>query len=198
LVKTIDNEIVVKKFKVLINWMECFINRWIWLMSLSDIRKMKETISETNAKLTQNNNNNNSSSNNTSNANATVSSAAVAASTTSPASNELAPSPASSVGSSIGSNNGTAANSQNNNNNNNNNNNSSSQSNTNNNNNNNNNNMSSSLNHAELTKKLLSTYESYYKISEYNLRSQTIWESNEHLINEVKYLNGKLFFEIKF
>jgi len=156
LVKTIENETIVKKFKVLLNWMESFINRWLWLMSFNEIKRIKESITELNNKLSsssQTNNNNNTS---------TTSNTTTATSTTSP--NELAPSPASSVGSSIGSNNGNSNNSN------------QPQS------------TSTTLNHADLNKKLLGTYESYYKLNEYNLRSQNIWDSNEHLINDVKYL----------
>ena len=46
IIKSVDNEVFSKKFKVLSNWMEAFINRWLWLMSLNDIRKLKESIAK--------------------------------------------------------------------------------------------------------------------------------------------------------
>lgn len=93
--KSIDNDTFIKKFKVLSSWMETFINRWLWLMSLNEIRKLKESIAKQTIALaahhaTANGNSHTSKSENNKTA------------LTSP--NELPPpSPASSIGSSAGS-----------------------------------------------------------------------------------------------
>ena len=44
--------------------------------------------------------------------------------------------------------------------------------------------------HADSTQKLVVLYERYLKLNEYNIRSQNFWDSNEHQISEVDYLNG--------
>ena len=141
--------------------METFINRWLWLMSLNEIRRLKDSILKQQSAA---------------NAQPTPKPTAV----TSP--NELPPpSPASSIGSSAGSNN-----------------------------NNNNTNTSNQQNgshtgsqsqpdanqqqqqqqQADSAQKLVVLYERYFKLNEYNIRSQNFWDSNEHQISEVDYLNG--------
>ncbi len=170
--KSIDNDVFIKKFKVLSSWMETFINRWLWLMSLNDIRKLKESISKQQSLILA------SSSLSHSTTNSYVSKSAEnnpKTVLTSP--NELPPpSPASSVGSSAGSLTG------------------------NNNNNNPNTNVNSnnsSVDNAsqqqvqfEIMQKTISLYERYTKLNEFNFRSQNFWDSNELQINEIDYLNG--------
>jgi hypothetical protein len=162
--------------------MESFINRCLWLMSLSEVRRLKDTINELKQQLAsspQSTSAHLSSHTTTSTSNSNNSNSGT--STTSP--NEIPPSPASSVGSSIGSTNGTNSNNNNSNSNNNNNQQQTSTSAT---------TMSNQqLTHQQLTQKLLHTYDNYYRINEYNMKSHTFWETNEHQITDVKYLSGK-------
>lgn len=165
--KSVDNDIFIKKFKVLSNWMESFINRWLWLMSLGDIRKLKESIGKQTSLMAA--------------ANAVVSSSSQKPSSqagdkiTSP--NELPPpSPASSIGSSAGSLTGNkdqgASSSQTTEK-------ESSQS------------QQQQISQVEIMQKLVGLYERSSRLNDYNLRSQNFWESNEIQIADIDYLNGK-------
>ena len=79
--------------------MEAFINRWLWIMSLNEIRKLKDSIGKQTLALT---NSSSSSNNNSSTSTSQAKASDNKASLTSP--NELPPpSPASSIGSSAGS-----------------------------------------------------------------------------------------------
>ena len=138
--------------------METFINRWLWLMNLNEIRRLKESIFKHQQSA----------------ANAQAKPTAV----TSP--NELPPpSPASSIGSSAGSNNNSSSNQQNGTHNA-----SQSQPDT------NQQQNQQQQQQADSTQKLVVLYERYLKLNEYNIRSQNFWDSNEHQISEVDYLNG--------
>lgn len=169
--------------------MEAFINRWLWLMSLNDIRKLRETIqkqsillSSVNASLTTN-----SSAAAASNANAASSSTQQSShsnktSSTSPS--ELPPpSPASSIGSSAGSVNGGTTNATH----------STHQS------------SSDTIgstpqpqtnqqqNQLDLMQKIFNLQDKLNRYNDYVIRSQTYWDSSEQLINEHDYLNGLCF-----
>lgn len=152
--------------------MESFINRWLWLMNLSDINKIKESIQKNTlllssaASQTSNNNNTN-----------TIKQQLNA---TSPS--ELPPpSPASSIGSSASSIAGNNNNQQttfsssanlpglNE---------PSSASN------------SNSNTNLELMQKILNLNERFLRYNDFILRSQNIWDQTEQLINENDYLNG--------
>lgn len=169
--KSVDNDIFIKKFKVLSNWMESFINRWLWLMSLGDIRKLKESIGRQTSLM----------------AAASVANAVASSSSHKPSSqagekmtspNELPPpSPASSIGSSVGSLTGhnkdqgasssqTAEKD-------------SSQP------------QQQQTTQVEIMQKMVSLYERFSRLNDYNLRSQNFWDSNEMQIGEIDYLNGK-------
>ena len=162
--------------------METFINRWLWLMSLKDIKKLKESIEKQSQLKT--------SSNASASTNLLQTSQKLHQSL-SPS--ELPPpSPASSIGSSAGSVNG----------------NSSSNNTTttttstvtttttttNNVTNTNASNNEASVqqqNSLDLIQKSLNLYEIYAKFNDYILKSQNFWDQNEQLINENDYLNGK-------
>jgi hypothetical protein len=196
LVKLIDNEAFVRKFKILSNWLEAFINRWLWLSNLSEIRKSKELINEHKQQMSISsmphiNGNTNHNTSNTSNNNSTNKTShhhnnntSLSTSQKSQASpNEIPPpSPASSVGSSYGSSsNGTISNNQQNQQV------SSSQSNS------ETAQASTSSSSSHLTQlansqRLLAAYERYFKYNEFSTRSQSFWDSSEHQINEIKYL----------
>lgn len=171
LVKPIDNEKFIKKFKILSNWMEAFINRWLWLMSLNDIRKLKESISKQSLVLA----NSAAALNTNPTLNGTTTTTTLQKNTnstnhTSP--HELPPpSPASSIGSSAGSLTGNNQNSQ-------------SQSLS-------NDSASANLQQTqfEIMQKTVSLYERISRLNDFNLRSQNFWESNVFQINEVDYLN---------
>ncbi len=163
--KSIDNDVFIRKFKVLSSWMETFINRWLWLMSLNDIRKLKESIAKQQSLALANSSSNHAAKSAENNPKTVL---------TSP--NELPPpSPASSIGSSAGSltgNNNTANANMN-----------------------ANTASSGDQQQAqfEIMQKTISLYERYTKLNEYNFRSQNFWDSNELQINEIDYLNGNYF-----
>jgi hypothetical protein len=50
---------------------------------------------------------------------------------------------------------------------------------------------SSQQTQVEIMHKMVSLYERFSRLNDYNLRSQNFWESNETQINEIDYLNGK-------
>lgn len=160
--------------------METFINRWLWLMSLKDIKKLKESIEKQSQLKT--------SSNASASTNLLQTSQKLHQST-SPS--ELPPpSPASSIGSSAGSVNGNSSS-----------NNTTTTttsstvtSTTNNVTNTNASNNEASVqqqNSLDLIQKSLNLYEIYAKFNDYILKSQNFWDQNEQLINENDYLNGK-------
>lgn len=142
--------------------MEAFINRWLWLMSLKELNLIREAIKDQSKQV-------NTGPISSSNPSATSNHRQQ---TTSP--NELPPpSPASSVGS--GSSNSNNHPQQH----------SSSQpsmateaSN------------SSHSNQLVNSQKLIGLFERYFKYTEFNMRSQNFWDSNEHQINEIKFLTG--------
>lgn len=151
--------------------MEAFINRWLWLMSLKELNLIRESLKDhyskqAMAQLSQTNPLNHQHHSNS-------------GSKTSP--NEIPPpSPASSVGSSAGSSNSNNAmqNSQ-----------STQQSQS---------QESSSNSNSQpqqiglSAQKLMAYSERYFKLTEYNMRSQNFWDVNEHQINDEKHLSGKL------
>jgi hypothetical protein len=163
--------------------METFINRWLWLMSLKDIKKLKESIEKQSQLKT--------SSNASASTNLLQTSQKLHQST-SPS--ELPPpSPASSIGSSAGSVNGNSSS-----------NNTitttttttSTVTTTSTNNVTNTTNASNEAsvqqqNSLDLIQKSLNLYEIYAKFNDYILKSQNFWDQNEQLINENDYLNGK-------
>ena len=144
--------------------MESFINRWLWLMSLQELRRLRDSIGEQNKKVVvaatavvqpQPSPSHQSSSG--SGKGPTVSST-----TTSPPSSSSSevpppPSPASSVGS-TSSTSGQQQQQQN--------------------------------DQIAIMHKLIASYERYVKFSEYNVRSQSIWDANEHQISDNKLLSG--------
>jgi hypothetical protein len=178
LVKSLDSEELNRKFKLLSNWMESFINRSLWLMSYKELGAVREAIKATAA---------------------AAAAAAAAASQqqqqqhsqppaqshqkpqTSP--NEIPPpSPASSVGSnsqpttqlqsqgissSQQSNDGHASSTAN---------------------------STTASSHPQNPQKMVQYYERYFKLTEYNMRSQGFWDANEHQCAEIKYLDGKAHF----
>lgn len=169
------------------NWMEAFINRWLWLMSLNDIRKLKESIQKQSI-LVSTSNNLSSTGNTSSTAITTLSSMQSQSRTqqsnlNSNSPSELPPpSPASSIGSSAGSVNGSSNNA---------------------NNHTINSSQSSSIdtigassshsqqqNQFEMMQKLLNLQERYIRFNDYVVRSQNFWDLSEQLINESDYLNG--------
>ncbi|RNA20347.1 AF4 FMR2 family member 4 isoform X2 [Brachionus plicatilis] len=168
LVKPIDNEMFIKKFRVLSNWMEAFINRWLWLMSLKELNLIREPLKDHYSKqaISQMNQVNSLAQQPHTNS----------GTKTSP--NEIPPpSPASSVGSSAGSSNSNNA-TQNNQNT------QQSQSQE--------SSSSSNLQPHQIglsTQKIMAYSERYFKLTEYNMRSQNFWDMNEHQINDVKYLS---------
>lgn len=46
---------------------------------------------------------------------------------------------------------------------------------------------------SNVNPKLFGLYEKFFKITESNVKSQMIWETNENQINEIKYLSGMYF-----
>jgi len=197
LVKPIENEKFTMKYRVLSNWMEAFINRWLWLMSLNDIRKLKDSIQKQSILLSSVN------ASISSNSSAAAAAASNAVSSTSAAlshtknstsPSELPPpSPASSIGSSAGSVNGSsnATHSSN------------LQSSTSTNGNDTIGSSSTQMvqqqtsqqqNQLDLMQKLLSLNDRYNRFNDYIIKSQTYWDSSEQLISEHDYLNGLSFF----
>lgn len=152
--------------------MEAFINRWLWLMSLKELNMIRDMLKDHYSKQAMAQMNQINPLAHQQHANG--------ATKTSP--NEIPPpSPASSIGSSAGSSNSNNV-TQNNQNT------QQSQS------------QESSSNsnpqpqHIGLSTQKLTAYsERYFKLTEYNIRSQNFWDNNEHLINDEKYLSGKLY-----
>lgn len=125
------------------NWMEAFMNRWLWLMNFKDnfkdLTAIKELLKEPSKQNHQNVTQQQQQQQSSSQSNR---------SQTSP--NEIPPpSPASSVGSSSAG--------------------------------------SSSNNHQN---RLLQHYERFVKMSEFNMKSQSCWDMNEHQMIEFKPLAG--------
>lgn len=143
--------------------MEAFINRWLWIMSLNEIRKLKDSIGKQTIALSNSSSSSNPNNSSTSTSNShTNSKATDKTALTSP--NELPPpSPASSIGSSAGSQSGNTKSHE-----------ASVQQQT----------------QFEIMQKTISLYERFSRLNDYNLRSQNFWDTNEAQISDIEYLNG--------
>lgn len=151
--------------------MEAFINRWLWLMSLNDIRKLKESIQKQSLLLTSTS----AAQSTAANLSSTQTQQQKMNQSTSPS--ELPPpSPASSIGSSAGSVNGNNTAAQH----------SSHGSNVQS----VNDPISQQQSQFELMQKMLGLHERYIRFNDYIIRSQNFWDMSEQLINENDYLNG--------
>jgi len=189
-----ENEVFQKKFKVLSNWIESFINRCFYVMYIKESSILRDTIkqyqhqphqaSSQQQQQSSQPHQQSSSQQQTgsgSQQQSTSRSSAVVTSTTSPQNEPPPPSPASSVGSTnsnpttttsstaahhnTGAHTATASNVP----------------------------VSSSSTSASsssnINPKLFGLYEKFFKFTESNVKSQMIWETNENQINEIKYLS---------
>jgi hypothetical protein len=160
--------------------METFINRWLWLMSLKELNLVRDAIKEYNMKQQNGTNLANQSQATAANTSATSGQKTTTTSTTTTSPNEPPPpSPASSVGSNSNKHQqqqqsqsvsqqqqqqqeSTATTSS----------------------------QGGQSLPSAYTQKINGLYERYFKYTEHNMKSQNIWDANEHQMSEIKYLNG--------